>query len=232
MPKTSPVPIRIRVDLQEERSGIPALLAELPQVQLERVQLEIGDYDVGGDPPRVVERKSASDFVLSIQQGRLFEQLTALLESSFTPLLLLEGDPLSVTRSQMHPDAIRGALTYITAILHVPLLPSQGPEQSARLIYWAARQCQVGYATPGPAVGRRRASLSEQQLQVLLALPGVGPATARALYARFGDLHEVFTADAASLATIPGISTARAAALFQLLHTPFAPQDKDTVPGE
>jgi len=231
MPKNPPAPIIIRVDTQEERSGIPAILATLPQVQLERVQLEVGDYDVAGDPRRVFERKTASDFLISIEKGRLFEQLTALLATDFAPLLLLEGDPMRVARSQMHPEAIRGALTYISAILHVPILPSSGPENSARLISSAARQCQVGYAAPGPAVGRRGTSLAEQQLQLLLALPGVGQATARALCARFDSLYEILTADAARLSKVPGISPARAAALVQLLHAAF-PTPDDGSAGE
>ncbi|PWU23898.1 hypothetical protein C5B42_01390, partial [Candidatus Cerribacteria bacterium 'Amazon FNV 2010 28 9'] len=106
-------PIFIRIDTQEQRSGIPDLLSTMPQVLIEITPLHMGDYDVGGDPRRVFERKTATDFLISLAQGRLFEQLIALLESDFAPLLLLEGDPLRVTRSQMRPESIRGALTYI-----------------------------------------------------------------------------------------------------------------------
>jgi ERCC4-type nuclease len=140
-------------------------------------------------------------------------------KSRFAPILLLEGDPLRVSHSQMRPESIRGALTYISAILHVPILPSSGPSDSAHLVYAAAKQCQSGNAaTHGPAAGRRKASLSEQQMQIVLALPGVGRATARAVCARFGSLHDLLNADAAQLSTVPGVSVARAAALEQLLH--------------
>ncbi len=227
MPKNPPPPIHIRVDIQEQRSGIPALLAVMPQVHVEVTQLQVGDYDVGGDPRRVVERKTATDFLISLQQGRLFEQFAALLATDFAPLLLLEGDPLRVGRSQMRPEAIRGALTYVSAILHVPILPSGGPSDSAFLLYSAAKQCQVGSAVPGPAVGRRAASLSEQQIQVMMSLPGIGQATARALRARFGSLHELLNADAVTLATVPGVSPAKATALVQLLHAAFSTPDAD-----
>ncbi len=126
MPKQPPVPIHIRIDTQEQRSGIPALLAAMPQVHMEVTPLRMGDYDVGGNPRRVFERKTGSDFLISLAQGRLFAQLTALLKSRFAPILLLEGDPLRVGYSQMRPESIRGALTYITAILRVPILPSSG----------------------------------------------------------------------------------------------------------
>ena len=218
MPKQLPDPIHIRVDTQEQRSGIPALLAAMPQVRIEVTPLLMGDYDVGGDPRRVFERKTGSDFLSSLVQGRLFAQLTALRKSRFAPILLLEGDPLRVSHSQMRPESIRGALTYITAVLRVPILPSSGPEDSAQLVYAAAKQCQIGHATHGPAAGRRRATRSEQQMQIVLALPGVGRATARAVCARFRSLHDLLNADAATLATVPGVGPSRAAALEQLLH--------------
>jgi len=218
MPKQPPAPIHIRVDTQEQRCGIPDLLAAMPLVHIELTPLRVGDYDVGGDPCRVFERKTGSDFLSSLVQGRLFAQLTALRKSRFAPILLLEGDPLRVGHSEMRPESIRGALTYITAILRVPILPSSGPEDSAQLVYAAAKQCQNGHATHGPAAGRRRASLSEQQMQIVLALPGVGRVTARAVCARFRSLHDLLNADAATLATVPGVGPSRAAALQELLH--------------
>jgi ERCC4-type nuclease len=218
MPKHPPAPIHIRIDTQEQRSGIPDLLAAMPQVYIEVIPLHMGDYDVGGDPRRLFERKTASDFLSSLAQGRLFAQLTALRKSRFVPILLLEGDPLRAGHSQMRPESIRGALVYIAAILRLPILPSSGPADSAHLVYTAAKQCQIGHAAHGPAAGRRRASLPEQQMQIVLSLPGVGRATARAVCARFRSLHELLSADAATLATVPGVSPARAAALEQLLH--------------
>ncbi len=218
MPKHEPVPIHIRIDTQEQRSGIPALLAAMSQVHIEMAPLGMGDYDVGGDPRRVFERKTASDFLSSLAQGRLFAQLTALRKSRFAAILLLEGDPLRAGHSQMRPESIRGALAYITAVMRVPILPSSGPADSAHLVYAAAKQCQIGHATHGPAAGRRRASLSEQQMQIVLSLPGVGRATARAVCARFRSLHDLLNADAATLATVPGVGPSRAAALEQLLH--------------
>ncbi len=115
----------------------------MPQVHIEVAPLRVGVYDVGGNPRRVFERKTGSDFLGSLAQGRLFAQLTALRKSRFAPVLLLEGDPLRVSHSQMRPESIRGALTYITAILRVPILPSSGPAESAHLVYAAARQCQT-----------------------------------------------------------------------------------------
>jgi ERCC4-type nuclease len=223
MPHDPPLPIHIRIDSREQHSGIPDLLATMPQVHIEVMPLHMGDYSIGGDPCRVLERKTGSDFLCSLEQGRLFPQLATLRKNGFAPILLLEGDPLCVGHSQMRPESIRGALTYITAILRVPILPSSEPAESARLIHAAARQCQARHmvhspVARGPAAGRRRATPSEQQMQIVLALPGIGPITARAICARFRSLHDLLNADAAQLATVPGVGLSRAAALEQLLH--------------
>jgi len=68
-------------------------------------------------------------------------------------------------------------------------------------------------------------------MQIVLALPGIGPIIARAICARFRTLHDLLNADAAQLATVPGVGFSRAAALEQLLHaalpTPLnAPRSK------
>lgn len=220
-----PEPIHIRIDTQEQSSGIPALLAAMPQVRIEVMPLHMGDYDVGGDPCRVIERKTGGDFLSSLAQGRLFAQLAELRRSRFEPILLLEGDPLRVDQSRMRPESIRGALAHIAAVMRVPVLPSRGPVESAHLVYASAKQCQVRHAPRGPAPGRRRASLPEQQMQIVLSLPGVGPSTARAVCARFRSLHDLLSADAATLATVPGLSPARAAALEQLLRAALPPSE-------
>ncbi len=235
MQEQEPVPIHIRIDTQEQRSSIPDLLTAMPQIHVEVIPLQMGDYDVGGDPCRIIERKTGSDFLCSLAQGRLFPQLAELLKSRCAPILLLEGDPLRVSHSQMRPESIRGALAYIAAILRVPILCGSGPAESAHLIYAVAKRCQVGkvhsrvgQAAHGPPAGRRRATQSEQQMHILLSLPGIGPATARALCARFRSLHDLLNADAAQLATVPGVGPARAAVLEQLLHVAL-PTSRDAL---
>jgi len=94
------------------------------------------------------------------------------------------------------------------------------------LFYAAAKQYQIGYATPSPAGGRRGASLCEQQMQIVLSLPGIGRVTAR-----FRSLHDLLTAGAARLSTISCIRPSRATALEQLLHA-VLPTSDDGNAGE
>jgi ERCC4-type nuclease len=226
-----PVPIHIRIDTQEQRSGIPDLLASMPQVHIEVIPLRMGDYDVGGDPCRIFERKTGSDFLCSLAQGRLFPQLAALLKSRFAPILLLEGDPLGVRGSQMRPrSASAGRSPTSPPSYACRSYPSLGPADSAHLVYAVAKRCQVGkvhgrveHAAHSPPAGRRRGAQSEQQMHIMLSLPGIGPVTARAVCERFRSLHDLLNADAAQLAAVPGVGSSRAAALEQLLHVALPP---------
>src|SRR5260370_40967820 len=80
MPKQPPVPIHIRIDTQEQRSCIPALLAAMPQEHMEVTPLRMLDYDVAGNPRRGFERKTGRDFLIALAQGRLLAQTTALFQ--------------------------------------------------------------------------------------------------------------------------------------------------------
>ena len=81
--------LRIVVDEREKKSGIPDLLKEIG-INLEIKTLPVGDYIVA--PETVVERKTISDLISSIFDGRLFDQCNRLKENYQFPILLIEGD--------------------------------------------------------------------------------------------------------------------------------------------
>jgi DNA excision repair protein ERCC-4 len=81
--------LRIVVDEREKKSGIPGLLKGIG-INLEIKTLPIGDYIVA--PETVVERKTISDLVSSVFDGRLFDQCNRLKEHYQFPILLIEGN--------------------------------------------------------------------------------------------------------------------------------------------
>ena len=70
--------LRIVVDEREKKSGIPDLLRAVG-INLEIKTLPIGDYIVASET--IVERKSVSDLISSIFDGRLFDQCNRLKEN-------------------------------------------------------------------------------------------------------------------------------------------------------
>ena len=155
--------------------------------------------------------------MLSIRDQRLFDQAARLRAGAAHPVIILEGDPLAV-RTGMHKNAILGALTWLTTIQGIPLLPSAGPARTAELLVTIARQQQQGWRAPSGVVKPKAPTPREQQLAVLAALPGVGPVLAARLLDHFGGLRGVLDADAATLAVVPGVGSATAERLGALLR--------------
>jgi ERCC4-type nuclease len=105
-------PIKIKADSREHISEIPRILERMG-VKVETVDLYAGDYILG--PDICCERKSASDFAMSIFDRRLFSQVVLLKAEFSRPLFIIEGDVYSI-QSNIDRAAICGALSYLHAI--------------------------------------------------------------------------------------------------------------------
>jgi ERCC4-type nuclease len=155
--------------------------------------LEVGDYVISD---RVaIERKTAMDFVDSLVQPErgLFRQISDLTRTYEKPVLILEGRDL-YTR-QVHPNAIRGALTSIAVDFGVPIIPTEDEEETASVIALMARREQEERTNAHDVHGRKTyRTLKEQQEYILSSIPGVGPAVARNLLKHFGSVERVVSA--------------------------------------
>jgi len=81
---------RIAIDDRERASGVIEALRTHPNVELTVRRLELGDYLI--DKTLVVERKTLSDFAVSVVDGRLFTQASRLARSNRArPCFILES---------------------------------------------------------------------------------------------------------------------------------------------
>ncbi|MDI6751930.1 MAG: ERCC4 domain-containing protein [bacterium] len=81
---------KIRMDFREERSGIWKILTERFEIEVVKDRLLVGDYLI---KDIVVERKTASDFVQSIIDGRLFIQAKRMKGyNDLIAIFIVEGD--------------------------------------------------------------------------------------------------------------------------------------------
>ena len=222
--------VLIRVDHREVASGVPERLAELGNVTLRVEQLALADYVLS--PRLAVERKSVVDLVASILDKRLFLQVEQLKRAYSQVVYLLEGESL-YSAGHVHPNAIRGALSYLVVLQQVSLLRSEGPEDSALLLATMARQEQHGLGYELSLHPKRRSDSPHTQMRYLVEdLPLIGPKTARALLEHFGTLQALFGATEGELRKVPGIGPRRARQIYALITTLY-PTDssKDTVSG-
>lgn len=207
--------IRILVDVQEQRSGLPALLEGL-EAEVEILSLPAGDYAVAADT--IVERKAVLDLHSAVRKGYLWQQLAKLRASCPYPYLLVEGRSIDGNGRGLHPNAIRGAC--LAAIDQgIALLRSDDRADSATWLYrLAVRSQREALPAERPVPIGRPAVAPESVAEAMLAtVPGISTVTARVLLERFGSVAAVIDAPADSLLEVPGIGPERARALVDAL---------------
>lgn len=205
--------IQAVVDDREPDSAILDALRNMSDVQVTIRRLELGDYELDGR--LLFERKTLRDLIASIKDGRLFRQACRLASSPMCKALILEGTPRDMLGGGMRREAVQGVLIHLTLFLGIPLLRSTGPAESARLMIYAARQFESILRGTSPRLfkGKRPKGKLKTQLQILQALPGIGPESAARLLETFGSVEAIFKATVNDLMCVPGVGHARAQAI-------------------
>jgi Fanconi anemia group M protein len=179
------------------------------------VRLRAGDYGIGDEV--LIERKSYPDLEVSVADGRLFTQAARLAHEAARGLVLVEGR--RPDRPRVHPHAITGAILSLAVDWRLPVLFTDGPDESLLLLRLIAEH---RVQPPSPFVARHEYKpkrLASRRLHVLEGLPGVGPALARRLLSRFATVEAVMMADEDELASVPGIGARKAAAIRKVLQS-------------
>ncbi len=173
--------IVIFADTREQGSKVLGRFDGIPNLLVHLKQLDIGDFILGKDVG--VERKTVSDFLQSMVDGRLFSQLLDLSTRFERPLLLLEGNPEELFELRnIHENAIRGALSSIALDYRVPVLFTKNCEETAKMLYTIAKREQLGKEKDiRLRLGRKGLSEAEMQQFIVESLPLVGPKLARNL---------------------------------------------------
>jgi DNA excision repair protein ERCC-4 len=113
---------------------------------------------------------------------------------------------------------VEGAIASLAVMWRLPVLQMTGPEASLRLFRFIAGQMERGAPAVLRRFGRKPKRIASRRLYVLQGLPGVGPALASRLLARFGSVERVITANAAALMETDGLGPAKAARIRELLE--------------
>lgn len=208
----------IFADYREMGCNVVELLRK-KGADVKEMRLEVGDYLISEKV--AVERKTASDFVGSLIDGRLFEQLRNMVEYE-KPLLIIEGTPkeLFLVRN-ISSNAVLGALASITLDFGVPVLFSEDEAQTADLLYIIAKRIQMPNEKEISLRKKRKLSMPEQQQFIVESLPLVGPKTAKALLKKFGSVRGVFSATKKELEEIPNIGPKKAKKIIEVLDTKY-----------
>lgn len=210
--------ITIVADMRESRSNITEMLRQMPNMEIELKELSCGDYMLREDFP--VERKAATDFVLSIQDRRLFEQVAKMKGEFGRATFIIEGD-IYATRSIMAPDAIRGALSYLVAIEGASVLQSKNTSDTAALLAVMARHLQEGLGYQVALRGGKPKDLRTQAQFIVEGFPGIGPGSAKTLLGHFGSIGAICSADVSMLRGAPGVGEKTAKQIRNIVEVDY-----------
>ena len=154
-------------------------------ITYEKKQLDVADIVITKDV--AIERKEGFDFVSSIKDNRLFEQLLRLKETYESPILILEGLNDSVFENTgMNINSIYGALSFISYKLGISVIPPRNLEDTAIVIERIAYREQV--KDDMPLLSRsapKGMSLQERRYFIVEGLIDIGPKKAKTLVDTF-----------------------------------------------
>ncbi len=207
--------LRMVVDERERKSGIPDLLKQIG-VKVEMMNLPVGDYIVASET--VVERKSVSDFISSVFDGRLFDQCNRLKEHFEHPTIIIEGNVDEIDKITENPLVFYGAMSSVVLDFKIPVIPTPNASHTAKLlISMCARQGTM----KGPFLKKIKKSndLQQQQLSILCSLPGVGEKLASRMLEKFGSPSHSLNASSVELSKINGMGEVRAQKIRKILDS-------------
>ncbi|KAL8175201.1 UNVERIFIED_CONTAM: DNA repair endonuclease XPF [Gekko kuhli] len=221
----------IVVDMREFRSELPSLIHRRG-IDIDPVTLEVGDYIL--TPDICVERKSISDLIGSLNNGRLYGQCVSMCRYYKRPVLLIEFDPsksFSLPSRALHQEISSNDVTskLVLLTLHFPrvrLLWCPSPYATAELF----EELKQNRPQPDPlaaaAVTADSESLPESDKynpgpqDFLLKMPGVNAKNCQAIMNRVKNLAELITLFQDKLAELLG-NASSAKQLYEFIHLPY-----------
>jgi Fanconi anemia group M protein len=185
--------VHIIVDHREIK--LKALLDKKKEkITYESKQLDIADIVITSEV--AIERKEGFDFVSSIMDNRLFEQLLRLKEAYEYPILILEGlNDKVFENTGMKISSIYGALSYISYKLGISVIPTRNLEDTAIVIERIAYREQIKDSMP--LLSRKapkEMSKKERRTFIIEGLLEVGPKKAATLIEKYRYPNQVFKA--------------------------------------
>ena len=202
----------IMVDSRETASAVARELSE-QNVNIKLLKLPIGDYVISERCG--FERKSVQDFVDSVKDGRLFNELKKLKNQFPIPILILEGNfNASVS---MHRAALLGTLSSIVLKMNIYLYQTTSPQETAEiLIAFAKKEQREKKVKPFSIRFKKIPENPAQKLEYILAgVPGINTSRAQDLLKDFRTLQNLFNASEMELQKTPNIGPKLAATLHK-----------------
>ncbi len=190
----------IIVDTRETQSSVVRQLA-LKKLEVVLKTLPVGDYILSEKVG--VERKTDVDFVDSLKDGRLFNELYNLSQNFITPILILEGNPIN--QMGFSKSAILGALASIVINMRITVLYTNSAEDTADILEALMKKVHQNEDSAKKIFTKKTSTEAEAQEQIISGIPGINLYRAQELLTAFSTLENIFNADEEDLKKVTGI---------------------------
>ena len=199
-------------DNRETSSPVVRKLS-LMDIRLVLKQILVGDYIISDEV--CIERKSARDFIDSLKDGRLFNELIDLKRNFHSPILILEGDIFS--ESSIDKNALYGALTSIILNLGIMIYRTKDVDETAEFLYQLAKKAHSeGRSIPKLRFEKKPLDTSKILEYIIAGIPGINSLRAKSLLREFKTLQDVFNADLIDLVKVENIGKKIAREIYKL----------------
>ncbi|MBT3642546.1 hypothetical protein HN876_02075 [archaeon] len=178
---------KIIIDTREKQSLIAANLIE-QKANCEFEKLDIGDYLINDT---IIERKTFPDFISSMINKRLQEQLINLKKYP-KQFLLLEGFYYNYQDFNIHENAIKGMLISIATDFKIPIIYTENEKDTSNFLILTAKRYEKKKRVLSIRHLKNSKSLEEQKQFILEGFPGVGPTIAQELLKKYKTLKNIF----------------------------------------
>ena len=181
------------------------------------IKTETGEIQTIG-----IERKTVDDFLDSIIDKRLVNQLILLKQNFNMPLLILEGTDDIYTLRNFHPNSIRGMMASIALEFQVPMVTTRSIKDTAKMLKVIASKFEKSKKPISLLTKRKPLTTKELQEYIIESLPGVGPTIAKNLLKEFKTIKVIFNATEEELMKIEKIGKLKAKEIRKVIEENYA----------
>ena len=216
---------KIVVDHREPNSIIKEL-SKSHNVEVKRLiagDIIIEGRDHEGNHLQIgIERKTINDFLNSIIDKRILQQLIYLKENFTIPLLIIEGAENIYEIRNFHPNAIRGMLATIAIDYQIPIISTRNYRDTVAFINIIAKRLEKPKRLFSLLKKRKPLTLKEQQELIIESFPGIGPNIAKNLLKKFGSVKRIVDASEESLKKVEKIGKKKAKEIKKIIESEYS----------
>ncbi len=217
-------------DARELSSGIPELIKK-ENINVYVRNLTVADYIISDRC--AVERKSVTDFISSLFDGRLIDQLNRLSKVYEKPVLILEGDINLLYDDAQRRNFFLKTLFNLTIDYNIRLLFSSCKNLTKDMLI-GLLQYEKFDKPRYPIARRKPKTLERRELLkfILKGFPYIGDKSAEKLLQSFGSLRKIFTSHARELMRKGKLTLKQVKTFTEILDTSYSLEGENILQQE